>query len=166
MAKSDTSIPIRQYEVSDSDSNASDINQEPKNSARSMLYNFRVNKDYIRARIRHFNTSRRRPKGPNGETLGELDACGALLTEIRTNGLVGVARRLVQCQLTRLMLNGGWSFTHIGESQDEAYDVVAFATKWQLEVSCSRKNSSSSRSDRFPTDAEETRRNRHDGRDP
>lgn len=28
----------------------------------------------------------------------------------------------------------GWSITHIGENSEGPYDVVAFATKWQLRV--------------------------------
>jgi hypothetical protein len=45
-----------------------------------MLYSFRVNMDYIRAR-RWYNAVKRRPRGPNGEVLSDIEAAGLVLQE-------------------------------------------------------------------------------------
>lgn len=82
---------VFQYESSSSDEGSHEednpINdQQPNSAAHPMLYKLRVNMDYIRARLRHHNTVGRRPTGPNGEVLAEVEAYGALLQEIRANG--------------------------------------------------------------------------------
>lgn len=51
-----------------------------------MQYNIRVNMEYIRARIRHYNNFRRRPAGLIGKVLAEVEARGALLSETQENG--------------------------------------------------------------------------------
>lgn len=82
---------VFQYESPSSDEGSNDednptSDQQSITAAHPMLYNSRVNMNYIRARIRHHNNVRRRPSGRNGDALAEVDACGALSQQTRANG--------------------------------------------------------------------------------
>jgi hypothetical protein len=79
-----------QYESSGSDSSSSgedsEVETEPSGAVRPMLYNYKVNIDYIRARIRLHKATKVRPINLNGEKLADVEAAGALQSELKASG--------------------------------------------------------------------------------